>query len=487
MTDSGKELEKEIEKKTAKQADDYSFIREQIKVRPINRRKFIRRMAITAGSALLFGVIACAAFFLLEPIFNKNNNSANNAPLTRVELPEIEIPEDTLPVVEVSDEDSEDLHIISTAEENTQQIPPISEEETIIVETPIEELTEGSSESSTVVEVQEVVQELELSDYQLLYQKLSALSYEVGKSIVTVTYISDDTDWLNAENWADNHAKGIILGDNGRDMLILALQPGGIQKEEIRITFSDGSAVTASLQVIDKDTSLAVYAVPLNKISVTTKGEVVPITLGNSKTYTTLGSAVVAVGSPLGKESVAYGAITSMNGSIQYADASYQMLTTDIFGSVKAGGFLINTRGQLIGIITPSGHESGMEHLIYAYGISSVRKLMENLSNGTNTAYLGIVPGPIVEEAKEALGIPSGAFVKKTEMNSPAMAVGIAAGDIIVAIGESTITSQTEYLTTVEKLLPGEETTIKFLRYSNGDYRETTVTITVQGKYVAVD
>ena len=59
----------EPEKKSA-QATDYDFIREQIKERPVNRKKIFRRMLFTAGMAVLFATIACITFLLLEPVFH---------------------------------------------------------------------------------------------------------------------------------------------------------------------------------------------------------------------------------------------------------------------------------------------------------------------------------------------------------------------------------------------------------------------------------
>ncbi len=51
-------------------ASDFEFLQEKIKERPINKKKLFRRMVITASLAVLFGVLACLSFLLLEPILN---------------------------------------------------------------------------------------------------------------------------------------------------------------------------------------------------------------------------------------------------------------------------------------------------------------------------------------------------------------------------------------------------------------------------------
>lgn len=51
-------------------ASDFEFLQEKIKERPINKKKLFRRMVITASLAVLFGLLACLSFLLLEPILN---------------------------------------------------------------------------------------------------------------------------------------------------------------------------------------------------------------------------------------------------------------------------------------------------------------------------------------------------------------------------------------------------------------------------------
>ena len=50
---------------------DYSFMQEQIKKRPINKRKLIKRTITTGALAIMFGVIASLVFILLEPTLTK--------------------------------------------------------------------------------------------------------------------------------------------------------------------------------------------------------------------------------------------------------------------------------------------------------------------------------------------------------------------------------------------------------------------------------
>ena len=50
--------------------DNTDFMKETIKQRPINRRKLVRRTLLTAAMAVIFGLVACVTFLLLEPVIN---------------------------------------------------------------------------------------------------------------------------------------------------------------------------------------------------------------------------------------------------------------------------------------------------------------------------------------------------------------------------------------------------------------------------------
>ena len=83
------------------------FMKETIKQRPLNRKKLLRRTIITASMAVIFGLIACVTFLLLEPVIS-NRLYPEEEPQTVVfveETGEDEIlPEDMLTEDRLADE-----------------------------------------------------------------------------------------------------------------------------------------------------------------------------------------------------------------------------------------------------------------------------------------------------------------------------------------------------------------------------------------------
>lgn len=49
---------------------DFEFLQEKIKERPVNKKRLLKRTIITASMAVLFGLLACLSFLLLEPVLN---------------------------------------------------------------------------------------------------------------------------------------------------------------------------------------------------------------------------------------------------------------------------------------------------------------------------------------------------------------------------------------------------------------------------------
>ena len=54
-----------------KNQDNTDFMKETIKKRPLNKRKLVQRTLITAAMAVIFGLVACFTFLLLEPVISK--------------------------------------------------------------------------------------------------------------------------------------------------------------------------------------------------------------------------------------------------------------------------------------------------------------------------------------------------------------------------------------------------------------------------------
>lgn len=463
---------KENIKENIKEESDYSFIQEKIKDRPINKKKLIRKMILTGGLAIIFGLVACMTFIFLEPLFGKVVNKEEPIQLEHIDLPEdnSDLPDDVTVIINDQPFDDE----TSFEETNITDMSLTDDDMTTIIG------TAAVSGNQVLATSDDVKPELELEDYRLLYKKLYALSVEFNKSMVLLS--EKPSIMANGEiNLDGNNTYGIIVDDNSYELLILA-DSGKISGLDILdAKFCNGDVVEATLKKVDIETGLGIYAVKLSDISDTTQKEYTYSALGSSLSTVLNGTPVVAVGNPLGNgSSVCYGAVTSTDIIAERTDASYQILATDIYADKSANGFLINVRGQVVGVITADEHPEGLENLIYAYGISSIKNLIEDLANDEMAVYVGIFVKDVTEEAKYELGVPAGAYVTAVQDGSPAMKVGIIPGDVIVGVGDIGITNVNIYTQCLRNQEPGDEIKVTVMRYSNGEYKELSLDLVTE-------
>lgn len=421
------------------QNQDIEFIKEKVKERPLNRKKLVRRTLITASMAVIFGLIACFTFLVLEPVFT-NLLYPEEEP-QQVELKEENISEEMRP---------EDMIL---EEETETEVQPI--QQTVVEQVP-----------------------LELSDYQRLYRLMYAQVQQISRSIVTVTGVLTDRDWFDNTYENQGQAAGLIVAENGKDLLILTDLSAIEQADSVEVTFSDGTQLEAVQTGKDEQTGFAIVSVALSEIGEETKETIQTATLGSSGS-SVLASPVIAVGRPLGTAtSVIYGMITSADTWEYLVDQNVKVLTTDMHGANNASGVLINLSGQVVGILHPGNKKSSSKDvLLSAYGITDLRPIIEKISNGQEIARMGIRGTDVPQDVNEEYGVPFGAYVKEIQMDSPAMEAGIQSGDVIVKLGTQEISSFTEYQEAMRSLAPDTTTTVTIMRQGGQDYQEMSVDV----------
>lgn len=440
---SKKELNEQIEMDARNE-----FLMEQIKERPINRRKLVRRTITTAAMAVIFGLIACFTFLILEPVISHV--------LYRKE-------EEQPPAV-VFPEDREEMS-----------------PEDMLVEDPQSAQERGEENKLEEAQIQQILSEVTLNkdNYTQIYGALSSYTKELNQFMVTITGVTSNVDWFNDVQTSSNQASGVIIYNNGKEVLMLTEYTPLQKAESITVTFFNQLKTEARLKAQDAATNLAVISVDLEKLP----GEFIEkdlkiAPLGSSNIVAIVGSPAVAVGRPMGiSGSIGYGMVSAISGQQTEADVYYRLLQTDIAGSQHAGGILFNLQGQVIGIITNSKTSSDMKNVITAYGISELKRRIEKMSNEEVFSYFGINGVDVTKEAHDELGVPYGAFVKDAAMDSPAMLAGIRQGDVVTGMGERTIESFRDYVAALLQCKPGETTDITVMRKAQNGYRELTFSV----------
>ena len=482
---------------------DYEFVTETIKKKPVNKKRLALKTLYSIGLGIVAGLVACVVFAIFSPkIYSKINPDEPNL----ISIPQDEQTSENLEIdssqnytektdsINTEPVDSEKIEVDKVTEENTEIENPEEEvsktsedekeQEAIVEEKPEEEKGIESSEdennSEDNVEPEEstktvVIQkeEITLDDYKKFYRELAEVSNVAKRSLVKVTGVTDQTDWFNNAYESGNVSSGLIVADNGKELLIITNAEKLIDSKEIEVTFCDSKSYKGSIKKADPSTGLVVVAVVLEDIEELTKNSYSTATLGNSNLPTLVGTPVIALGSPLGiEDSMAIGLVTSNTRDIRQTDSNIRYITTDIYGSIEGSGVIVDLDGRVLGIIFQGGTSADTKNLIHAYSISDIKSKIEKLSNGQDTAYLGIVGTDVTKKAMEELSVPEGAYVSQVVVDSPAMNSGIQNGDVIVKLGTTDIRSFSDYKVAMNKCQPGDTAMVTVKRLGKDGYVE---------------
>lgn len=475
--------------------NEYEFVTETIKKKPLNKKRIGMRLLHSILLGILGGAVACVFFVVFEPMLYQKMHPEV---LDVVTIPEDELVSTENDIVEEKVEDTDNkLNVENVGskdetednkeiEENENENPEAEidleagKDEDTSKEKKEEEPSENDTPSDDNIKIPDDVKEkllsgslITLEDYKGLYREMSEVATVAKRAVTTVRGTSDSVDWFNNSYESGTATTGIIVADNGKELLIIASTDKLNKAKEIDVTFCDGRVYNGTLKKSDSDTGLCVVAVLLDEIEDVTKNSYATANLGNSSIPTIVGTPVLAVGSPLGiKDSMASGIITSNNHVLELTDSSIRYLTTDMYGSTEGSGVIIDLEGNVLGIIFQGGTSVDTKNLIHAYSISDIKSTMEKLLNGQDVAYLGIIGTDVTKQAKDELSVPEGAYVKQVVIDSPAMNSGIQNGDVIVKLGTTDIRSFKSYKDAISKCQPGDTAVVTVKRLGKEGYVE---------------
>ena len=390
--------------------------------------------------AVMFGAAACLVFVILKPYLEEWLYPEEKSTIT--------IPKDVIP---------QEIEPAPKQEEEEEPEPP------------------KEPENQTVI----LREELEPEDYQELQDKLYDIGRKANNSMVTVTGVISGTDWFDTPYENENSSAGIIIGNNGQELLILTEKKIIVDAKSIHITFIDETEASAVLKKYDGNTGIAVIAVPLAEIAEETMNEISVAVLGNSYAVTQ-GTSVIAIGSPLGASySILCGTIISSQNTVSTIDTNYTIFTTDIIGSENGSGVLINLQGEVVGLVLQDYSNQNSRNTITALSVSELKQVIEDLSKGRDIPYVGLRISTVTSSIAEEYGIPQGVYIKSVEFDSPGMAAGLQAADVITAINGEEIINVVQYYQKIYEKQPQDEITISFKRQNGEGYVDLSCTVAV--------
>ena len=421
-----------------------------------NQNSFQKKAGATIALAVIFGLVAAVVFqaanFAADRFLNTGKSS-----------------------VQIKTTDSVDLQETASDDGTADKVLSDSENGTVAA---VAQASMPSVVAITTVSVQEIPSFFGYSSHQ--YKSASTGSgIIVGDNddellIATNNHVVDGATTLSVcfigDDVANAETETVNAGDNG-----------DLNVED---------AVSAKIKGTDADNDLAVVAVKKSDIPEDTLNQIKIAQIGSSDDLA-VGQQVVAIGNALGYgQSVTSGWISALNRTISTDDGtnSTGLIQTDAaINPGNSGGALLNMKGELIGINSAKYADSAVEGMGYAIPISKAKPILEELMNretrekvdSSKKGYLGVSLANLTTEAIEMYNMPTGAFVRNVENDSPAQEAGICKGDIIVKFDGQKVSDGDDLLDKLQYYKSGEKIEAVIARATNGEYEENTIELTL--------
>ena len=436
---------------------DFNYVEQKIK--PKNRKKVkkvIAIIALTIVVAVLFGFLSRLVFVASEgavnrilgitptptptPVESTNNRSqvtfgttATPTPTAQPQTPSPSPTPTTIPVV---------LDPTEEPSPTPTEAPPT---------TPTPEPDPGTTPT-------EVPESDPIADYLKMISKMRSIAGKAAESLVRVYAVTSGVNWMDESIETRTERTGILVADNGVELLILAEYNAFASADRIEIEFRDGAVAEGSIYMADPDSGLAVIEVELTDISASTVATCKYVSLGDSDNVTE-GEPVIALGRPNGYYgAVEFGFISHTGLTKYFIDGVHFGFTTDIVSGTSSDGMVVDLEGKLVGLIVPDSE--GERITVSAIYINSVKTLLLKLLNGNPLPYFGVRAENVPKDILVGMGLENGIYVNEVIASSPAAEAGVKKGDVIVGIDEVVIGSVTDFYEYIFSLEEGSEVSL---------------------------
>lgn len=276
---------------------------------------------------------------------------------------------------------------------------------------------------------------------------------------------------LNRNNPLVQHGlgSGFVISDDGYILTNNHVIDGA---DSVKVQLHDKREFDAEIVGTDHHTDIAVL-----KITATSLPRV---EFGNSDVLA-IGEWVVAAGNPFGLDHTITAGIVSARGrAVSRGDMYEDFIQTDAAINVgNSGGPLLNLEGKVVGIntmiLSKSGGNQGIGFAIpINMGINIADQLMK--TGKVTRGWLGIAIQDLTEDLKRSFQHDGqGVLVGDVTPGSPGGRGGMLAGDIVVSINDTEISSANDLRNFVATLKPGTIAKVRVLR--SGAQRVLSVTL----------
>ena len=268
---------------------------------------------------------------------------------------------------------------------------------------------------------------------------------------------------------APSFGSGFILTKDG---YIMTNNHVIANSDEITITMSDQTELSAKLVGSDKRSDLALLKVDADDLPT--------VNIGTSENLK-LGEWVLAIGSPFGFDHTVTAGIVSGKKRNLPNESYVPYIQTDVaINPGNSGGPLFNLNGDVVGvnaqIYTRSGGFMGVSFAIPAETLSNVYKQLKK-DGKVKRGWLGVYIQEVDKDLAISFGLdkPKGAVVAKILDKSPAQKSGLMQGDVILSFDNKDVKKSKDLPLLVGSTEVNSSVRVKILRNKSIIYKNITI------------
>ena len=293
-------------------------------------------------------------------------------------------------------------------------------------------------------------------------------------SVVGIDAVFEQTVsyWGRAQTYdVPGSGSGVILTEDGYIATCAHVVNGA---KSIKVTLNDDTSYDAEIVGADTRNDIAIIKIEATGL--------VPASLGDSAMLT-VGEDVIAIGNPLGelRGTATSGIISAVKRTVEVEGNTMELVQTDAAISPgNSGGGLFNSSGKLIGIVNAKVSDTSAEGLGFAIPINNVLKEINDLLNYgyvTGRAYLGVYTQNVTLRSDYGYFFSNGTNcvqIADVVKDSAADRAGLKVGDLILAVDDTAITSNSDLTDMIARYNAGDTATFTIQR--DGSRREVQVT-----------
>lgn len=266
-------------------------------------------------------------------------------------------------------------------------------------------------------------------------------------------------------------ASGFIIRSDG---YIVTNAHAVKNQDSIKVTLNDKRSFEAKIIGVDYFSDLAVVKIDAKNLP--------EVSMGSSQKLRP-GEFAIAIGSPLGYDhTVTLGIISAVGRSVTDVNGNINFIQTDAaINPGNSGGPLLNLKGEVIGVNTAIRRDA--QNIGFSIPIDVAKTVSAELiaSGKISRPWLGIVMKELDESGIKSLNLPAnsgGVLVSAFVQNSPGLASGLKANDVILKINNKEMNTPKDVKEFVQSRKVGDSLTFQVMR----ENAPQTVTVSV-GSY----